>query len=425
MTTQEIETVKLGVPAHQESCSQRVCSEPVSWSVPLTLLACVLLAFFDKISIAALFSDVHFQQAMGIGFDTTRLGMLMSAFLLAYGFSSVFLSGIGDRFNPAKILVGMMITWGILMVFMGLTHSYRVMMGLRILLGLAEGPLFALAFAIVRQAFPQHLQARATMLWLLGTPIGAAIGFPVTMLILNHYGWQSTFFFMAILSVPVILLAAFGLRSISRKEKNSETKPAVISIQERREARRELLSYPHFWMICLFNIAFLTYLWGMNGWLPSYLIEGKGIHLEHAGYLSSLPFIAMLLGEMLGAWISDRTDRRALSCFVSMAGAGVGLVVVLYAQSTGAVIAAMSLSMFMWGVGAPNIFALLAKATSARISATAGGIFNGLGNFAGALAPVAMGALIARSNNMDSGLIFLAVISVLGCLLLLPLVKRY
>nr|VXZ92290.1 Uncharacterised protein [Klebsiella pneumoniae] len=35
---------------------------------------------FDKISIAALFSDSHFQQAMGIDFDTTRLGILMSAF---------------------------------------------------------------------------------------------------------------------------------------------------------------------------------------------------------------------------------------------------------------------------------------------------------------------------------------------------------
>ena len=45
---------------------------------------------FDKISIAALFSDGHFQQAMGIDFDTTRLGILMSAFLLSYGFRRYF-----------------------------------------------------------------------------------------------------------------------------------------------------------------------------------------------------------------------------------------------------------------------------------------------------------------------------------------------
>ncbi|MBF4190344.1 hypothetical protein ISX56_34835, partial [Serratia ureilytica] len=44
-------------------------------------------------------------------------------------------------------------------------------------------------------------------------------------------------------------------------------------------------------------------------------------------------------------------------------------------QGTYSVIAAMAFSTFMWGAGAPNIFALLAKATSSKVSATAGGIF--------------------------------------------------
>lgn len=88
-------------------------------------------------------------------------------------------------------------------------------------------------------------------------------------------------------------------------------------------------------------------------------------------------------------------------------------------------IAAMAFSTFMWGAGAPNIFALLAKATSSKVSATAGGIFNGLGNFAGALAPVLMGALIAATGNMDNGLLFLVVMAFVGCLILLPLLRKY
>ena len=76
--------------------------------------------------------------------------------------------------------------------------------------------------------------------------------------------------------------------------------------------------------------------------------QGKGIHLEHAGYLSSLPFIAMLLGEVLGAWLSDKLDRRALACFLSLCGAGLGLAVVLHLQGTYSVIAAMAFSTFMW-----------------------------------------------------------------------------
>ncbi|WP_339442732.1 MFS transporter, partial [Klebsiella pneumoniae] len=91
-------------------------------------------------------------------------------------------------------------------------------------------------------------------------------------------------------------------------------------------------------------------------------IKGKGIHLEHAGWLSSMPFIAMLLGEIIGAWLSDRVDRRAAACFISLAGAGIGLAAVMHFTTPLPVIAAMSFSTFMWGTGAPNIFALLAKA---------------------------------------------------------------
>ncbi|WP_297201760.1 MFS transporter [uncultured Pluralibacter sp.] len=394
----------------------------VRWSIPLSLLACVLLAFFDKISIAALFSDVHFQQAMGIDFDTTRLGILMSAFLLSYGISSVLLSGLGDRIAPLRLLTGMMVVWCVLMLLMGFTHSYSLMIVLRVLLGIAEGPLFPLAFAIVRQNFPQHMQARATMLWLLGTPFGAAVGFPLSLLLLNHFGWQSTFFAMAILTIPVLLLVRFGLRGIRVEAKTGNGPDAG---RARRASRRELLTSPHFWLICIFNVAFLTYLWGINGWLPGYLINGKGIHLEHAGWMSSMPFVAMLFGEVLGAWLSDRLDRRAAACFIAMAGAGAGLYAVMHLHTPLSVIAAMSVSTFMWGIGAPNIFALLAKATHARVSATAGGIFNGLGNFAGALSPAVMGALIAFTGNMDSGFFFLVVMAALGCALLLPLLTRY
>ena len=80
---------------------------------------------------------------------------------------------------------------------------------------------------------------------------------------------------MALLTLPVLLLVRTGLRNIHLAPAADRT---AVSQQSRREARRELLVSPHFWMICIFNIAFLTYLWGINGWLPGYLIKGKGIH---------------------------------------------------------------------------------------------------------------------------------------------------
>ncbi|MDF9195819.1 MFS transporter, partial [Enterobacter hormaechei] len=126
-----------------------------------------------------------------------------------------------------------------------------------------------------------------------------------------------------------------------------------------------------------------------------------------------------------GGGVAHRAHTPGGAGFISLGGGGVGVGGVMHLDTPLAVIAAMSFSTFMWGTGAPNIFALLAKATHPRVSATAGGIFNGLGNFAGALSPAVMGALIAFTHSMDSGLIFLAVMAAVGCVLLLPLLRRY
>ncbi|WP_269801894.1 MFS transporter [Zobellella maritima] len=177
--------------------------------------------------------------------------------------------------------------------------------------------------------------------------------------------------------------------------------------------------------MCLFNTALLTYLWGLNGWLPSYLIEAKGVNLKEFGTLSSLPFIAMLVGEVAGAFLSDKTGKRAAQVFGGLLIAGLSMYLVLKIEDAVLAIAAMSVSAMSWGFGVSSVFALLARITPASVSATAGGIFNGFGNFAGAAAPVVMGYIVTQTGDFNLGLLFLVFVAVLGSFVLLPLVKKY
>lgn len=399
------------------------------WLVPLALLACVILSFFDKISIAVLISSPAFQADLGLTGESTKLGMLMTGFLLSYGASSMFLGFLGDIFSPRSCLYGMMILTAAIMVIMGFVDDFGVLLGLRVLLGIAEGPMFAVAYTIVKRLFPPKEQARATMLWLLGTPIGATLGFPFTIWVVDQFGWRASFFAIALLTIPVVLIVYLVFRNLdvtTRSPALQHSDHSHVPLSTHRTATAKLLKRWSFWSICLFNVAFLAYLWGINSWLPTYLVQDKGIDLDQAGIFSSLPFLAMLMGEVLGAIISDRFDRRALMCSISMLGAGLGLALVLSIEgSNWAMIAAMSFSAAMWGVGAPNVFALLAKATPSDVSATAGGIFNGLGNFSGALVPVLIGSLIVATGNMTAGLMFMMAMAFLGACVLLPLVRRY
>lgn len=396
------------------------------WVPAFVLMVCVVLAFFDKISIAVLFADPHFQGAMGIAQDKAKLGWLMTSFLLAYGFSSMFLSFLGDIFNPKKMLFWSVASWGFLMFCMGFTTNYTGMLVLRILLGLAEGPLFALAYAIVKQTYTDHQQARASTMFLLGTPIGAFLGFPITAAVLAKHDWHTTFFVMAGLTVIALIAIAFGLRNLQLKKTiELESTSKRINFKGHIQNTKSLLQNSSFWLVCIFNIALMTYLWGLNSWVPSYLIQDKGFNLKEFGIYSSFPFIAMLIGEVVGAFLSDQLGRRAIQVFSGLLVAGIFMYVMVIMTDPILVIAAMSLSAMAWGFGVAAVFALLARVTTADVGATAGGIFNGMGNFASAIAPVLIGYIVMQTHSFNLGITFLAAVAVIGSFFLLPLLKRY
>jgi sugar phosphate permease len=392
------------------------------WSVAIILMVCVVLAFFDKISIAVLFKDAGFLADLGIGSDKAKLGLLMTSFLLAYGFSSMFLSFIGDLISPKKLLLGSVTLWGLLMLAMGMTHSFAGLIILRILLGIAEGPLFALAYSMVKKIYNPREQARASTLFLLGTPIGASLGFPITAYVLAMYNWQATFFVMAALTIVVLLLIIFGLRHVDlSKATPTQAKTQGSNFSLHLSNTKTLFLNFKFWILCVFNIALMSYLWGLNSWVPNYLMENKGFDLKTFGTYSSLPFLAMLTGEILGALYADKSGKRAKQVFAGLFVAGVSMYLMIAAHSPMMVILAMSISAFSWGVSVSAVFALLASVTSAEVSATAGGIFNGLGNFASAIVPLAIGIIVQSSSNFNYGIATIALIAIIGSFLLLPL----
>ena len=138
------------------------------WLVALILLCLVVTGYFDRISVAVLFSNSDFQTAMGIGFNPALLGMLMTAFFIPYGIASLFLSFTGDAFGPRRMLVGGTLIWGTLMLIMGSVSSYAAMLVSRVLLGIAEGPQFAWILKIISRWFPRTEHGRANTIWLAG-----------------------------------------------------------------------------------------------------------------------------------------------------------------------------------------------------------------------------------------------------------------
>ena len=402
-----------------------VQATPKRWIIAAILFLAVLSAFFDRISVAVLFTNKEFQDAMGIGFDPTRFGLLMTSFVFAYGCSGLLLSFVGDLYGLRRSLAIGTALWGVFMALMAGAGSFTSMLAFRVLLGIAEGPQFSITNSLVKRWFPKREQARANSIWMIGSPLGSAIGFPLMIFLETTFGWRSAFLFLAGLNLVVILpLVLLLLRD--------QPPGAVAPAPTRGVAESSYLSQVglfcrdwRFWMLVVFNSAALIYLWGLNTWLPSYLIRVRGFDPRQTSFYSFLPFFLMFLGELLAATLSDKIGKRAIICFGGLFMAGVSMYGVSAVADPQTAALLIAVSAFFWGSALPPLFALSLQILPPRAIASGVGVFNGIGNIVGASSPLVMGALIAQTGSFDAGLMVLVGATMIGSLAMLPLARRF
>jgi sugar phosphate permease len=402
------------------------------WVIAFILFLAVLSAFFDRISVAVLFTNTDFQNAMGTGFNPTLLGLLMTSFVFAYGCSGVLLSFVGDVYGLRRSLAIGTACWGVFMTLMAGSGSFTTMLAFRILLGIAEGPQFSITNSLVKRWFPKREQARASSIWMIGSPLGSAIGFPLMIFLETTYGWRSAFIFLACLNLVVILpLVLLYLRDQPPSNVGAGS-PVGEQRAVQRLGRSSYLSQVglfcrdwRFWILVVFNSAALVYLWGLNSWLPSYLIKVRGFDPRQTSFYSFLPFFMMFLGEALAAILSDKVGKRALICFCGLFFAGASMYAVSVVADPQTAAALIAVSAFFWGCALPPLFALSLQILPSGAVASGVGVFNGVGNIVGALSPLVMGALIAKTGSFNAGLMVLVGATMLGSLAMLPLVRRF
>ena len=129
------------------------------WFIVSILLLAVTTAFFDRINISVLFTDPTFLRTLGIAGKPALMGLLMTAFVFAYGIAAVLLSFMSDLVGPRKMLVCITIVLALAMGWMGFVTAYGAMLVGRVVLGVAEGPQFGSANAVVKRWFPPREQS--------------------------------------------------------------------------------------------------------------------------------------------------------------------------------------------------------------------------------------------------------------------------
>jgi MFS family permease len=400
----------------------------------------VAINYMDRVnlSVAAPTIANHFH------WDPAQMGWVFSAYIWTYAACLLPGGWLADRIGARRVFAIAISIWSAAAMLTGAVSSIWSMIASRLALGVGESTSFPVCNKVVRQWFPAGERAFATALFHSGVFVSIAVSSPLVAWIVLKAGWRASFVISGSLGFVWLLC---WLRWFQPPEKctwlsaderqfilaNRAGAPASITgagDTNSDTARKSgigftlggLLRQQSMWGLALtmatanyMNYLFLT-------WLPSYLVQARGMNLMRAGFFSSIPYIAGIVMEIVFSVFSDRSlsperlkqgGRRNQAGVLIILSSVILLINVVHGDA--ATIALISVALAC----NTTVIALLYTLTNdliedPRTTGTVFGIVVLGGNLFGLLAPIVTGYIVKATGSFDSAFAISGALSFMG-----------
>lgn len=335
----------------------------------------------------------------------TQGGAISAIAVFSYALMQIPAGFAADRFGLKKILFTGILGTTILSLLFGLITNYWQAMLIQGVSGVFRAFLFAPALALLASWFPPNRRATAMALSLIGIFAGQLIISLTGPVLVKHFDWR--FPFILISSIGIMFSFVYFFFS----------KPSPYSVATHKISLREVFDlFRHrFMQICaVIQYVRLAIFQGVAFWLPSLLIDEKGLSLQITGYIIAIRSILSVPSNLLGGYISDRIKSPSLvigASLVILAITSILMVIVNYTPLLIAVIALNALFIQFY-------FGPLFSAPVAVYGPHMTGTLTGFGNFFANLGAFSfvylLGYLKDKTGLFESGFFTIGALCVIG-----------
>ena len=390
--------------------------------LPYVLLM-YIIAYLDRNNLAT----AALQMPKDLGFDYGVIGFGAGIFTLGYVILEIPGTIIIERWSARKWMSRIMLSWGLVTIFMAFIKTPHQFYAMRFLLGLAEAGFFPGIIVYLTHWFVNEDRAKAIAGFMAAIPLAFAVGSPISGLLLGFHwfglkGWQVLFIAEGIPAVVFGVVTLFYLTDWPREAKwlpPAEKRWIIDQLESEKRAKKAVRSYS-LWeavrnrdVLILTGLHFLqnTSAYGLAFWLPTMLKELSGLGDFKVTLLVALPNVLGFFAMQLNGWHSDKTAERRWHTTIPL-WMTAGSLLVLSAADWSLLpslllfsIAAASLLAFLpsfWAM--PSAF--LSDSAAAMATGTINCIAAGLGGFLG---PSLVGVLAKQTHSFRTGFGVLAV----------------
>ena len=404
----------------------KTTSKYYPWVVVALLWGVALLNYMDRQMLSTM------KESMQLDISELQtaenFGRLMAVFLWIYGLMSPFAGAIADRVNRKWLIVISLFVWSAVTYGMGYANTFTEIYWLRALMGVSEALYIPAGLSLIADWHSDKTLSLAVGIHMTVLYTGQAIGgFGAT--VAASYTWHTAFHWFGLIGIAYALLLVLCLRE---NPNHNVVKPNIETNKVEKESILKgfsaIFSTVAFWIILFYFAAPSLPGWAIKNWLPTLFSENLNLPMAEAGPMSTITIaLSSFCGVVAGGILSDRWVQRNIRGRIYISAIGLGLTIPAlfllgFGHNTIGVIAAGMLFGIGFGIFDANNMPILCQFVSPKYRATAYGIMNMTGVFAGAMVTNVLGKW-SDDGNLGLGFALLSVVVAVAIALQLLFLK--
>ncbi|URQ59647.1 MFS transporter [Pantoea alhagi] len=410
------------------------------WTIVLLLFLVYMINYLDRVALSLTVPMIE----KDLMLNAEQFGMIFGSFFFGYALFN-FIGGLAtDKYGPTLVLgiaVGM---WSLFCGLTAIATGFWSMLILRVLFGMAEGPICASANKAINGWFPKKQAATAMGFLSAGSPLGGAVAGPIIGYLALAFGWRPAFIIICSIGIVWMVVWFFIAADNPARSKrvSAEERALIDKLKEAQpgdepeldQAAHGLGYYLRQPIILVTAFAFFCYnyiLFFFLSWFPAYLVQAHNLDIKSMSMTTVIPWIVGFVGLALGGWISDKifniTGRLLLSrkivLVVSLLAAALCVALAGTVEGVTSAVLLMSVSIFFLYITGAIYWAIIQDVVHKSRVGGISGFIHLIGSLSGIIGPIVTGFIVQHTGKFDSAFVLAGVIAALGAMLVLFVIK--
>ncbi|MDY6982421.1 MAG: MFS transporter [Pseudomonadota bacterium] len=391
------------------------------WKIILLLSITFGLVGLDRFILPVILQSPNSTMAADLGLSAEDGATLAGTLGIAWGISAFVMGYMADKLGRRAVLVPAIVVFSLMSVFSGMAGAMMSLLIIRVIMGIAEGPVASTGVAVAVEASkPERRGLNNGIFQCMISLFGLALGPIIATRLLENYDWSVVFM---IVGIPGLIVAALMWMVVREPAKRADTAQGgtttvpFMSMFAHRNAKIAPLT-----LICamggIFTLAAL-----MMAYLTAPPVAGGlGLDALTAGTVFSAVGVGGCIGQFAMPALSDVIGRK-ISTLASYILAGIALF--MFTQQGPESVTMLWILLFFASLFNFAALAILAGPVAAEaappgmLASMAGFVIFAGEAVGGGIAPIIAGGIAAGEAGLRGALYFAASGLVLGFIIAL------